>query len=97
MLTMSTYEPTLESLSQYTVPEWYKDAKFGIYTHWGPYAVPAFGNEWYPRNMYLRDNPAFQHHRKVWGDQSTFGYKDFIPMFTAAKWDPQQWADLFLR
>ena len=94
---MSTYEPTLESLSQYTVPEWYKDAKFGIYTHWGPYAVPAFGNEWYPRNMYLRDNPAFQHHRKVWGEQSTFGYKDFIPMFTAAKWDPQQWADLFLR
>lgn len=94
---MAKYAPTIESLQQYKVPEWYKDAKFGIYTHWGPYAVPAFGNEWYPRRMYERDNPAFQHHKKCWGPQSQFGYKDFIPMFRAENWDPEAWADLFVR
>ncbi len=91
------YEANIESLRQYTIPEWYKDAKLGIYTHWGPYAVPAFGGEWYPRNMYNRKDPTFEHHRKTWGRQKDFGYKDFVPMFTADKWDPEYWADLFKR
>ncbi len=96
---MSTgiYEATLESLRTYAVPEWYKDAKFGIYTHWGPYAVPGFSNEWYPCQMYDRENEAFQHHIDAWGSQKEFGYKDFIPMFTAEKFDAEQWADLFKR
>jgi alpha-L-fucosidase len=94
---MPHYEPTIESLSQYRVPQWYKDAKLGIYTHWGPYSVPAWENEWYPRTMYDPKTKYFKHHRRTWGDQSQFGYKDFIPMFTAKNWDPEYWADLFRR
>ncbi|MCY4071713.1 MAG: alpha-L-fucosidase [Chloroflexi bacterium] len=89
------YEPTWESLKQYRIPDWYIDAKFGIFIHWGPYCVPAFGNEWYPRRMYLQDDPAFDHHRATWGDHSEFGYKDFIPMLTAEKYDADEWAQLF--
>ena len=89
------YEATWESLSQYEIPEWYIDAKFGIFIHWGPYCVPAFGNEWYPRRMYLRDDPAFEHHRQTWGEHTDFGYKDFIPMLTAEKFDAAEWAQLF--
>ena len=89
------YEPTWESLSQYQIPEWYKDAKFGIFIHWGPYCVPAYRNEWYPRRMYLKDDPAFEHHRQTWGDHREFGYKDFIPMLTAEKFDAAEWAQLF--
>jgi alpha-L-fucosidase len=89
------YEPTWESLSSYRVPEWYLDAKLGIFIHWGVYAVPAFDSEWYPRNMYRRDHRAFAHHREKWGPQSEFGYKDFIPMFKAERWDPEAWVDLF--
>ncbi len=94
-LAVEKYEPTWESLKQYRVPEWFKDAKFGIFIHWGVYAVPAAGSEWYPRNMYLKDHPLFKHHRQRWGDQSKFGYKDFISMFKAARWDPDAWAELF--
>ena len=91
------YKPTWESLACYEVPQWFKDAKLGIFIHWGVYSVPAFGNEWYPRNMYLKDNPAFEHHRRTWGAQSEFGYKHFIPMFKAERWDPEEWVDLFAR
>ncbi|MEM9914013.1 MAG: alpha-L-fucosidase [Planctomycetota bacterium] len=94
---MLTYEPTIESLRRYRVPEWYRDAKLGIYTHWGPYSVPAFGDEWYPRNMYDKSHDCHRHHRGVWGEPSEFGYKDFIPMFRAEAWDPERWADLFVR
>ena len=85
------------SLSHYVVPKWYEDAKFGIFIHWGVYSVPAFGNEWYPRLMYLRGTPEFEHHRKTYGLQSRFGYKDFIPRFRAEKFDPAAWATLFRR
>ena len=88
------YEPNWESLKQYTVPDWFVDAKFGIFIHWGVYAVPAFGSEWYPRNMYIEGSAEFEHHRKTWGAQSEFGYKDFIPMFKAKQWDPEAWVDL---
>ncbi len=89
------FEPNWESLKAYTVPQWYEDGKFGIFIHWGVYAVPAFGNEWYPRNMYEQDRPEFNHHVETYGPQTEFGYKDFIPQFTAEKYDPQQWAQLF--
>lgn len=92
---MYSYEPTWESLRNYRVPDWYQDAKFGIFIHWGVYAVPAFGNEWYPRNMYLQEKPEYQHHVKTYGSQVKFGYKDFIPQFKAEKYDPDQWAELF--
>ena len=56
------YRPDWESLQNYQVPEWYKDAKFGIFIHWGVYSVPAFANEWYPRNMYVAGSDEFKHH-----------------------------------
>ncbi|MBN1284873.1 MAG: alpha-L-fucosidase [Anaerolineae bacterium] len=92
---MTDYEPTWESLKAYTVPAWYQDAKFGIFIHWGVYAVPAFGNEWYPRRMYLQGTPEFEHHVKTYGPHTQFGYKDFIPMFKAENYDPDAWAELF--
>ncbi len=86
-----------ESLKGYVAPEWYQDAKFGIFIHWGLYAVPAFANEWYPRNMYLQGTPEFQHHVETYGPHTQFGYKDFIPLFTAERFDPDYWANLFRR
>src|SRR5258707_15292568 len=81
------FEPTWESLRQYGSPDWYMNAKFGIFIHWGVYSVPAFNNEWYPRNMYVEGSPEFEHHVKTYGPQARFGYKDFIPKFTAEKFD----------
>jgi alpha-L-fucosidase len=91
------FQATWESLIQYQVPAWYEDGKFGIFIHWGVYSVPAFGNEWYPRNMYLHGTPEFQHHVATYGPQSQFGYKDFIPQLTAARFDADGWAALFKR
>lgn len=85
------------SLRQYRTPEWFEDAKFGIFIHWGVYSVPAFGSEWYSRNMYVQGSSEFRHHVTTYGPQKEFGYKDFIPMFTAPNFDPQAWADLFAR
>ena len=89
------YQPDWESLGRYRVPDWYRDAKFGIFLHWGVYSVPAYDNEWYPRNMYLRGEKAFDYHRRQYGPQSIFGYKDFIPMFKAERWEPDRWVELF--
>lgn len=91
------YEPTWESLRAHTTPEWFQDAKFGIYTHWGVYSVPAFGSEWYPRNMYREDNRAHAYHLEKFGDPAEFGYKDFIPRFTAERFNADEWAELFAR
>ncbi len=89
------FKPDWGSLSGYKPAEWYEDAKFGIFIHWGVYSVPAFGNEWYPRNMYIQGSPEFKHHVATFGSQLTFGYKDFIPMFKADSFDPAKWAELF--
>lgn len=91
------YEPTWESLTKYRVPDWYRNAKFGIFIHWGVYSVPAFGSEWYSRNMYIQGSAEYEHHRKTYGEHTEFGYKDFIPLFRAEKFDPREWADLFAR
>lgn len=84
-----------QSLSTYQAPEWFRDAKFGIFIHWGVYSVAGFGSEWYSRNMYQRDMPDFAHHVATYGPQSSFGYKDLIPKFTAEHFDPNAWAKLF--
>jgi alpha-L-fucosidase len=89
------YRPDWESLEKYEVPEWYKDAKFGIFIHWGVYSVPAFGNEWYPRNMYREGSDEYKHHIATYGPQDKFGYKDFVSMFKAEHFDPAAWARLF--
>jgi len=86
-----------DSLAQYRTPEWFRDAKFGIFLHWGVYSVPAFANEWYSRNMYVAGSPAYEHQVATYGPQSKFGYKDFIPMFRAEHFDPAAWVDLFAR
>ena len=89
------YQATWESLKKYQIPDWFRDAKFGIFIHWGVYSVPAFGSEWYPRDMYRKESKAFAHHLETYGPQSKFGYKDFIPQFKGEKWDPVQWVNLF--
>lgn len=89
------FRPDWESLGTYHVPEWYRDAKFGIFIHWGVYSVPAFGDEWYGHYMYVEGRKEFSHHRAIYGRQTTFGYKDFIPMFKAEHFDPNAWAQLF--
>ena len=89
------FRPDWESLATYQVPEWYKDAKFGIFIHWGVYAVPAFGSEWYPREMYLEGSEINRHHVATYGPLTKFGYKDFVPMFKAEHFDPEAWAKLF--
>lgn len=89
------YKDTWESLTKYTAPEWYEKAKFGIFIHWGVYSVPAFGNEWYPRKMYQKGSDEYEHHLKTWGSHKDFGYKDFIPLFKAEKFDAEEWITLF--
>lgn len=89
------YKPTWESLSAYEPPKWYRNAKFGIFIHWGIYSVPAFSSEWYSRNMYIQGSPEYEHHIKTYGEHKNFGYKDFIPMFKAEKFNPDEWAELF--
>jgi alpha-L-fucosidase len=106
------FQPTFESLEKVNpVPEWFKDAKFGIYFHWGVYSVPAFANEWYPRNMYIKGSAENKHHIETYGDPSQWPYNNFI---TGAKdkqgnfvqfapklkseggqFDPDEWAQLF--
>ena len=89
------FRPDWESLRAYEVPEWYKDAKFGIFIHWGVYSVPAFGSEWYPRDMLRPGSEEYKHHVAMYGPPDKFGYKDFIPMFKAERFDPAAWARLF--
>jgi alpha-L-fucosidase len=91
------FRPDWDSLGAYRTPEWFRDAKFGIFIHWGVFSVPAFGNEWYPRNMYQQGTAEFKHHIATYGPQSKFGYKDFVPMFRAEHFDPNAWVDLFAR
>lgn len=90
------FQPDWENIAaNYKFPQWFTDAKFGIFIHWGVYSVPAFGNEWYARNMYQQGSREFEHHVATYGTQDKFGYKDFIPMFKAEKFDAGEWAKLF--
>ncbi len=91
------YQPSWNSLRQHRTPQWLIDAKFGIYTHWGVYCVPARGPNatWYAYNMYREGTPQHAYHVQTYGGPEKFGYKDFIPQFTAEKFDPEAWAELF--
>lgn len=89
------YHDTWESLTDFTMPQWFEKAKFGIFVHWGLYSVPAFNNEWYSRNMYIQGTPEYEHHIATYGPHKDFGYKDFIPLFTAENFDPGYWAETF--
>jgi len=96
------YEPKWQSLDQRPTPEWFLDAKFGVFIHWGVYSVPAWGQvgqyaEWYWNNISNRkpDNVWWQFHVKNYGEN--FDYKEFAPRFTAELYDANQWARLFQR
>ncbi len=89
------YTDTWDSLCEHPMPSWYVRGKFGIFIHWGVYSVPAFGDEWYPRKMYLAGSQENLYHMKTYGTLDQFGYKDFIPMFKAEKFNPKEWVDLF--
>ena len=92
------YEPSWESLEKHeAAPEWFRDAKFGIYFHWGVYTVPAYGSEWYPRWMHFEGHDIYEHHLATYGHPSEFGYHDFIPMFKAENFNADEWADLFVK
>ncbi|MCL2638373.1 MAG: alpha-L-fucosidase [Oscillospiraceae bacterium] len=91
------YKDNWDSMKSVPVPEWYKNAKFGIFIHWGLYSVPAFNNEWYSRNMYIKDSPEFKHHIETYGEHKSFGYKDFIPLFKAEEFNADEWLDLFVQ
>ncbi|MGL6175294.1 MAG: alpha-L-fucosidase [Cellulosilyticaceae bacterium] len=89
------YKDNWASLSNHPIPKWYQAAKFGIFIHWGVYSVPAFGNEWYPRNAYRVGSKEYQYHIEKYGGHKAFGYKDFIPLFKAEKFDAKKWIALF--
>ncbi|WP_034645125.1 alpha-L-fucosidase [Cellulophaga geojensis] len=108
--TKSVYEANWESIKKnYKDPTWFNKKKFGIFIHWGAYSVPEYSSEWYPRKMYMdtatfsaqlnleKKGPSdvYLHHKKEWGDQKKFGYKDFIPMFKGENFDANEWIDLF--
>ena len=87
--------PTWESLrDHYHTPKWFREAKVGIFSHWGLYAVPAHHSEWYARFMYTTD---VEWHTEHYGPPDKFGYKDFIPMFKAEKFDPDEWVRIVQR
>jgi len=102
------FKPTDESLQTYEYPEWFRDAKFGIWSHWGPQSVPRQG-DWYARGMYMgnrydcekqqfiKANPQYTYHLKEYGHPSKFGYKDIIPLWKAEKWDPEKLMKLYKR
>jgi alpha-L-fucosidase len=84
------------SLNKYETPEWFRDAKFGIWAHWGPQSVPRAG-DWYARNMYIYGTPQYAHHLKHYGHPSKFGYKDIIPLWKAEKFDPDALMALYAK
>ncbi|MER2491774.1 alpha-L-fucosidase [Catenovulum sediminis] len=90
----SEYQPNWPSVKQHQTPQWFLDAKFGVYFHWGPYTVPAHKTEWYSIWMYREGHPIRKHHEETYGDLSEFGYKDFIPQFTGEHFDAKEWAQL---
>jgi alpha-L-fucosidase len=109
----STYTPSWGSVNQHPpAPEWFQDAKFGIYFHWGVFSVPAYDSEWYPRNMYIGGSNANTHHIATYGDPSVWPYHNFIngandkaghftqfaPKLKSAggNFDPDEWAQLFV-
>ncbi len=88
------FEATRESLKQYHVPEWFRDAKFGIWAHWGPQSAAEDG-DWYARNMYIQGSEQYKYHVATHGHPSKFGFKDVIPTWKANKFDPDHLIGLY--
>jgi alpha-L-fucosidase len=90
------FQGTRESLQAYRIPEWYRDAKFGIWAHWGPQSATEDG-DWYARNMYIQGSPQYKFHLEHYGHPSKVGFKDVIPTFKAELWDPEHLMDLYVK
>lgn len=90
------FEATFESLRTYECPEWFRDVKFGIWSHWGPQSVPMCG-DWYARNMYVQGSPQYNYHVRHYGHPSEFGYKDICALWKAEKFNPEELMDLYYR
>ena len=88
------FKPTVESLKAYQTPEWFRDAKLGIWSHWGPQSVARQG-DWYARFLYVPGHPHYDHHVKTYGHPSEFGYKDVLPLWKAEKFDPEALMDKY--
>jgi len=86
--------PTWDSLAQYRVPDWFRDAKFGIWAHWGPQCQPERG-DWYARGMYQEGSDQYQYHCEKYGHPSKFGFKDVINEWKAERWDPEYLVGLY--
>lgn len=84
-----TFKPTWESLCTYEVPEWFRDAKFGIWAHWGAQCVEGSG-DWMARELYIEGSDKYNYHRDHYGHPSEFGYKDILPLFKAENWNPEE-------
>lgn len=95
-VTPGRFTGTRASLQAFSTPTWFADAKFGIWSHWGPQSAIGDG-DWYARNMYMQGSPQNLYHVKRFGPPSKFGYKDCIPLFTANKWDPDALMDLYVK
>ena len=93
-VTPGPFQPTMDSLTNYSCPEWFRDAKFGIWAHWGPQAVPMEG-DWYARKMYQQGSPDYKDHLARYGHPSTNGWKDIIPLWKAEKWEPDKLMALY--
>ena len=88
------FNASVESLKSYRTPDWFRDAKFGIWAHWGVQAVPRQG-DWYARFLYVPGHPHYDHHLKAYGHPSEVGYKDIIPLWKAEKFDPDALMDKY--
>ena len=93
-MTNQKFEPTFDSLRNFTCPEWFRDAKFGIWSHWGPQSVPMYG-DWYARNMYIERTSQYRYHVRRYGHPSKFGYKDIVKLWRAENFDPDGLMDLY--
>ncbi len=81
------FQPTWESLAAYkSAPDWFRDAKFGMWAHWGPQCVPEQG-DWYAQKMYLPTDPDYAYHVKTYGHPSKFGFKDILPILYDERWE----------
>ena len=90
------FKASMDSLAKYECPDWFRDAKFGIWAHWGPQAVPQAG-DWYARRMYQPGNDGYKWHVEHYGHPSEFGFKDIIPLWKAEKFDPDRLMGLYKR
>jgi hypothetical protein len=88
------FEGTRHSLQSYRIPDWFRDAKFGIWAHWGPQSAIEQG-DWYARNMYMQGSEQYRYHVEHYGHPTKVGYKDLVGDWKAAKWDPDHLMDLY--